>query len=635
MMRPRTSSCTKLWRATTKTTPPTARSMSSSGSGEQQRLPVGVDPCNKLCKIMLSSPNAGLEQALDASGVRAFPDVAEQVLLRFENAGMLAYRFFDWARRQQRGYAHTVRAYHTMIAALAKIRQYKLMWDLVTAMRAQGALNVETFCVIMRKYARAHKVEEALYTFDVMDKYGVAPNLAAFGGLLGALCKSKNVRKAQEVFDKMRDRFEPDAKTYSILLEGWGRAPNLPKMREVYQEMLDRGCEPDIVTYGIIVDALCKAGRMEEAVDAVRDMSHRGCPPTPFIYSVLVHTYGVEKRIEDAVDTFLEMERNGVKPDVVVYNALVGAFCKANKFENAFSVVGDMEDKSITPVARTFNIILNSLITAQRYEEAYRVFRRMIKCCEPDSDTYTMMIKMFCETNKLEMALKVWKYMGKKQFLPSMHTFSVLINGLCEKGELNRACVMLEDMIEKGIRPPEKYQGNQLPDKEVNIKSVFHEVRLCEKGELNRACVMLEDMIEKGIRPPEKYQGNQLPDKEVNIKSVFHEVRLCEKGELNRACVMLEDMIEKGIRPPEKYQGNQLPDKEVNIKSVFHEVRLCEKGELNRACVMLEDMIEKGIRPPGTTFGKLRQLLLKEGREDMLEFLVDKTNVLIQEPLCD
>ncbi|CAL9075955.1 unnamed protein product, partial [Musa textilis] len=451
--------------------------------------PAGVDPCHKLCKIMLSCPNAGLEQALDASGVRAFPDVAEQVLLRFENAGMLAYRFFDWARRQQRGYVHTVRAYHTMIAALAKIRQYKLMWELVAAMRAQGALNVETFCVIMRKYARAHRVEEALYTFDVMEKYGVAPNLAAFGGLLGALCKSKNVRKAQEVFDKMRDRFEPDAKTYSILLEGWGRAPNLPKMREVYQEMLDRGCEPDIVTYGIIVDALCKAGRMEEAVDVVRDMSHRGCLPTPFIYSVLVHTYGVEKRIEDAVDTFLEMERNGVKPDVVVYNALVGAFCKANKFENAFSVVGDMEDKGITPVARTFTIVLNSLITAQRYEEAYRVFRRMIKCCEPDSDTYTVMIKMFCETNRLEMALKVWKYMGKKQFLPSMHTFSVLINGLCRKGELDRACVMLEDMI------------------------------------------------------------------------------------------------------------------------------------------------EKGIRPPGTTFGKLRQLLLKEGREDVLKFLVDKMNVLIQEPL--
>lgn len=77
----------------------------------------------------------------------------------------------------------------------------------------------------------------------------------------------------------------------------------------------------------------------------------------------------------------------------------------------------------------------------------------MIRLCEPDADTFTMMIKMFCERNELQMALKVWKYMQKKQFVPSMHTFSVLINGLCDRGDVSQACVLLEDMIEKGIRP--------------------------------------------------------------------------------------------------------------------------------------------------------------------------------------
>jgi pentatricopeptide repeat protein len=46
---------------------------------------------------------------------------------------------------------------------------------------------------------------------------------------------------------------------------------------------------------------------------------------------------------------------------------------------------------------------------------------------------------------------------------------------------------------------------------------------------------------------------------------------------------------------------------------------LCDKGEVSQACVLLEDMIEKGIRPPGSTFGKLRQILLKEGRKDVLD----------------
>ncbi|XP_031484590.1 pentatricopeptide repeat-containing protein At1g77360, mitochondrial [Nymphaea colorata] len=411
-----------------------------------------TDPTERVCKIMMSSPKLVLEKMLDESGIRPSPDVVERVIERFENAGMQVYRFFRWAEKQ-RSYIHTVKAYHLVIGSLAKIRQYQLMWDLVNDMRRKSLLNVETFSVMTRRYARAQKVDEAIYTFNVMDKFGVTPNLAAFNSLLGAFCKSKNVRKAQEIFDSMKDRFVPDSKTYSILLEGWGREPNLPKAREVYRDMVENGCEPDIVTYSIMVDILCKAGRMEEAVEVMAEMRSRNCMPNSFIYSILVHQYGTERRIGDAVETFLEMERNGIRADVAVYNALVGAFCKVRKFKNVFRVLQEMENKGVSPNCRTFNILLNSLIDARENDEAYRVFRRMIKCCDPDSDTYTMMIKMFCDMDKLEMALKVWKYMGLKQFIPSMHTFSVLINGLCENGELDKACVLLEEMIEKGIRP--------------------------------------------------------------------------------------------------------------------------------------------------------------------------------------
>lgn len=410
------------------------------------------DVTKKVCKIMMSCPKVGLNTALDQSGIRVSEDVVEKVLEKFENAGMLAHRFFEWASRQ-RNYEHTVRAYHIMIESLAKIRQYEIMWDLVNRMKSKGMLNIETFCIIMRKYARAQKVNEAVYTFNVMKKYDVLPNLAAFNGLLSALCKSKNVRKAQEIFDTMKDQFHPDSKTYSILLEGWGRAPNLPKARAIFSEMVGSGCNPDIVTYGVMVDILCKAGRTDEAIKVINNMECSGCQPTSFIYSVLIHTYGIENRIEDAIDTFLEMERNGVNPDVAVYNALISAFCKVNKFQNAYKVVDEMDRKGVTPNSRTCNILINSLIGRGETDEAFKVFRKITKVCEPDADTYTIMIKMFCEREEVDVAFKLWKYMKSKQFAPSMHTFSALINGLCNKDDASRACVLMEEMIERGIRP--------------------------------------------------------------------------------------------------------------------------------------------------------------------------------------
>lgn len=410
------------------------------------------DPTKKICKLMMSCPKLGLAAALDQSGVRISQDVAEKVLARFENAGMLAHQFFDWAGKQ-RDYEHSVRAYHTIIESMAKIRQYQIMWDLVNSMGSKGMLNIETFCIIMRRYARCQKVEETVYTFNVMEKYKIHPNLAAFNGLLSALCKSKNVRKAQEIFDNMKERFDPDSKTYSILLDGWGRDPNLPKAREIYREMVKVGCEPDIVTYGIMVDILCKGGRVDEAIKVVKDMDSNGCRPTSFIYSVLIHTYGIENRIEDAIVTFFQMEKNGISPDVAVYNAFIGAFCKVNKLQNVYRVLDEMEYKGVIPNSRTFNIILSNLIEREETDEAYKVFRRMIKICDPDSDTYTLMIKMFFDRNELEMAQNVWRYMKKKQFLPSMHTFCALIDGFCDKADAQRACVLMEEMIEKGIRP--------------------------------------------------------------------------------------------------------------------------------------------------------------------------------------
>ncbi|XWS15164.1 hypothetical protein CRYUN_Cryun35bG0070900 [Craigia yunnanensis] len=327
---------------------------------------------------MMSSSSLVLDTALDQSGLRVSLEIVEDVLKRFEDAGMLAYRFLEWAEKL-RNYMYSVRAYHTMIESLAENRQYHIMWDLMNTMRNKSILNVETFCIIMK------------------------------------------------------------------------RAPNLPKAREIFKEIVDMGYDLDVVTYGIMVDIFYKVGRVDEVIIIVREMDSNGCRPTSYIYSVLVHTYGIENKIEDVIDAFQEMERNGIKADVVMYNALIGAFCKVNKLKNVYRILNKMDSKGMAPNVRTCNIILSSLIGRGETDEAFKVFCKLIKECKADADTYTIMIKMFCERDELDMAFKVRKYMKLKQFIPSMHTFSVLIHGLCEKGNAAKACVLLEEMLEKGI----------------------------------------------------------------------------------------------------------------------------------------------------------------------------------------
>lgn len=150
------------------------------------------------------------------------PALVVEVLKKISNAGVLALAFFRWAEKQ-RGFKHTTESYSHLIEALGKIKQFKLIWELVNEMKRKGLLTRETFTLISRRYARAKKVKEAIEALEKMEKFGIKPEVSDFNRLIDALCKSRSVEKAQQLFNEMKNgRFKPDIKSYTIMLEEWG-----------------------------------------------------------------------------------------------------------------------------------------------------------------------------------------------------------------------------------------------------------------------------------------------------------------------------------------------------------------------------------------------------------------------------
>ena len=67
------------------------------------------------------------------------------------------------------------------------------------------------------------KVKEAVDAFEKIEKFGMKLEVSDYNRLTDTLSKSKNVEKAQEVFNTMKKRrFVLDIKSYTIMLEGWG-----------------------------------------------------------------------------------------------------------------------------------------------------------------------------------------------------------------------------------------------------------------------------------------------------------------------------------------------------------------------------------------------------------------------------
>ncbi|XP_030970305.1 pentatricopeptide repeat-containing protein At1g71060, mitochondrial-like [Quercus lobata] len=108
--------------------------------------------------------------------------------------------------------------YNALIEALGKIKQFKVVWNLVSYMKHKGLLSKETFALISQKHAKAWKVKEAADAFEKIEKFGMKLEVSDHNRLIDTLSKSRNVEKAQEMFDTVKKRrFVPDIKSYTIL----------------------------------------------------------------------------------------------------------------------------------------------------------------------------------------------------------------------------------------------------------------------------------------------------------------------------------------------------------------------------------------------------------------------------------
>ncbi|KAI3935128.1 hypothetical protein MKX01_031395 [Papaver californicum] len=420
------------------------------------------------CQLSIASNRYTTHSSLDDSGINVVSvELVEQVLKKLTNAGALALSFFRWAENKQ-GFEHTTGIYNALIDSLGKIKQFQLIWDIVYSMKIRGILTKETFGLIERRYARARRSSDAIDTFEKMERYGLRQELCDLNCLLGVLCKAKNVRKAQEVFDEMvkrRKRFVADLKTYTVLLEGWGEEGNLVMSKEVYREMRNEGgFEPDVVTFGILIGAYCRCGKYNEALELLREIeTNEKCKPSAHVYCTLISGLGREMRLGEALEIF-ECAKAVVSPlGIPTYNAVVGSYCWSMRLNDAYQMVEEMRRIGVGPNSRTYDIIIHHLIRVNRTEDAYFLFQRMASDfgCEPNLNTYAMIVRMLCqEVERVDLAIKVWDQMKDKGVLPGMHMFASLVNSLCHEYMLDDACRYFQEMLDLGIRPPSQLYNN-------------------------------------------------------------------------------------------------------------------------------------------------------------------------------
>merc|ERR1719453_2172313 len=392
--------------------------------------------------------------------------------------------------------------YNEMLNALVTVKDRHEMWALVREMNSMGMRPNAVTCSIILKSLTAHSAAE-----DVRQAMALIDNMHEdMDEVLFASVVEACVRVGQ--LDLLSSKLQQyasfgglaglTAPTYGSMIKAYGRARDIERVRELWNEMRRRHVTPTSITLGCMVDALVSNGLPDEAFELVReirDESEFADILNTVIYSTLLKGFAQTRQPGRVQDVFDEMKDMGIACNTVSYNTMLDANARTGKMDRADELFREMQASGVSPDVITYSTLVKGYCQGGDIDKGYKVLNEMVanSVHEPDEILYNSLLDGCAKQHRVDDALKLVEDMHKHNVRPSNFTLSILVKLLGRSRRLNQAFSMVEETCKRF-------------DLQANIHVYTCLIFACfQNRQMPRALQLHDSMItEAGVEPDER-----------------------------------------------------------------------------------------------------------------------------------
>ncbi|KAK1397306.1 putative pentatricopeptide repeat-containing protein, mitochondrial [Heracleum sosnowskyi] len=308
--------------------------------------------------------------------------------------------------------------------------------------------------IVERVLKRCSRVPRLAFRFFnwVKLRNGFYHTTETYNTMMNIAGGSKEFGVVEELVEEMgKNSCEMDIRTWTILITHYGKAKMVGKALLMYEKMRVSGIEPDLVAYKLLLRALCNAGKADIAMEFYKEMTRKEMEADFGLFKLLLKCVA---RTGDRVDVDLvkdDMVRVCQIPESHASTIVLKGFCMSGKIREALEYIRELKNRDVELDAEIFEILLQGLFTADRITDALEIVDIMKKKNLFTERIHGIIIHAYLRRNDVSKALEIFQSMKNSGYLPTIKTYTNLMQHLFSLNDFQKASELYTEMLERGL----------------------------------------------------------------------------------------------------------------------------------------------------------------------------------------
>ncbi|XP_022842177.1 pentatricopeptide repeat-containing protein At1g80270, mitochondrial-like [Olea europaea var. sylvestris] len=265
--------------------------------------------------------------------------------------------------------------------------------------------------------------------------------------LLANCVSVSNVKKSEEVFNKMKDlEFPVTCFACNQLLLLYKRVDK-KKIADVLLLMEKEDIKPSLFTYQVLIDAKGQSNDIAGMEQIVETLKAEGMEPNTQIQSILARYYVAGGLTDKAEAVLKEMEGDNIEKNRWACRPLLPLYAALGKTDEVERIWRVCESN---PRLEECTAAIEAWGKLKRIDEAEAVFDKLVKKVKnPSAKHYSVLLKVYAQHKMLAKGKDLVKQMAESGSAIGPLTWDALVKLYIDAGEVEKADSILHKAAEK------------------------------------------------------------------------------------------------------------------------------------------------------------------------------------------